>query len=59
MAFTLSEEGTLLDTPSVTKSSNFKLDPYALEALKQALPFPHFPKDLVTKIKRFNITLVY
>ncbi len=59
IAFTLSDDGTLLENPSVTKSTNFKLDPYALEALKQAVPFPPFPKDLAQKTKKFELTLVY
>ncbi|MFA5272300.1 MAG: secretin N-terminal domain-containing protein [Candidatus Omnitrophota bacterium] len=59
IAFTLSNNGTLLDDPYISKSNNPKLDLYALKALEQALPFPPFPKDVAQKTKKFKITLVY
>jgi len=59
IAFTLSDNGTLLDEPYISKSSNPGLDLYALKALEQALPFPPFPKDVAQKSKKFKITLIY
>jgi len=59
VAFTLSQEGTLIEEPRITKSNNFKLNTYALKTIEQALPFPPFPKSLNEEKKKFNITLVY
>jgi len=59
VAFTLSQEGALLEEPRITKSNNFKLNTYALKTIEQALPFPPFPKSLNEEKKKFNITLVY
>jgi len=59
VAFELAQNGTIIDKPYIIKSSNFKLNPYVLQAIAQALPFPSFPKSLNEEKKKFNITLIY
>jgi type II secretory pathway component GspD/PulD (secretin) len=57
--FILSQEGVLVGEPRIIKSNNFKLNPYALKTIEQAIPFPPFPRGMNEEKRNFRITLVY
>lgn len=59
LSFSLYREGYLTEDPHVTKASDHSLIPFAIKAIKDALPFPSFPKDIEKKEERFSITINY
>ncbi|MBI4972425.1 MAG: hypothetical protein HZC16_01230 [Candidatus Omnitrophica bacterium] len=59
LSFTLSCDGSLIGDPKVTESTDSSLVLSALKTLKDALPFPAFPKDLQEPEETFYITIDY
>jgi TonB family protein len=59
LSFTLNSEGLLTGEPKVVSSDNQGLDKIAIESVKNASPFPAFPKEISEKEKSFYISLEY
>jgi len=59
LSFTLSGKGSLLDAPYILKTDNSGLDPFAIQAIKSASPFPPFPQSLDQDKQTFKISLSY
>ncbi|MFZ2937775.1 MAG: secretin N-terminal domain-containing protein [Candidatus Omnitrophota bacterium] len=59
LSFTLSGKGSLLDAPLILKTDNSGLDPFAIQAIKSASPFPSFPQSLDQDKQTFKISLSY
>jgi type II secretory pathway component GspD/PulD (secretin) len=57
--FFLSKDGHVRGDPKIAVSSNAKLTAFALDAVRQASPFPPFPRVLGKENKRFKVTVVY
>jgi len=59
LAFVLSRDGNLVKEPRVLKSDNPALAPFAVKAIKEACPFPPFPRFLERGEEEFKINLSY
>lgn len=59
LQFRISSNGNLIGEPRVIKTSDDSLTPYALKAIKEASPFPLFPKDFKKEETGFNISIDY
>lgn len=59
LAFTLSCDGNLVKEPYIIQTDNLNLGNSALKAVKDACPFPPFPKELQKKEETFKISLSY
>ncbi|MCM8797223.1 MAG: TonB C-terminal domain-containing protein [Candidatus Omnitrophica bacterium] len=59
LSFRLSSDGKLIGEPKVLNSTDPLLEPYALNAIKEASPFPSFPAGLESADELFSITLTY
>ncbi|MFA5096015.1 MAG: energy transducer TonB, partial [Candidatus Omnitrophota bacterium] len=57
--FTLSRDGSLIDGPHVTQTTNAALDLPALEAIRSASPFQPFPAAITKDKETFSIFLSY
>lgn len=55
----LSSNGNIISEPRVIKSTNPAFAPYAVKAIKDASPFPGFPKELNKTEETFKISLYY
>jgi len=59
VAFTLNSKGELIGEPRAIYSTNLKLNKVSMSAIKDASPFPAFPKDIDEQEKSFNVNLEY
>ena len=59
LVFRVSSNGDLIGEPFVLKATDISLIPYALKAIKDASPFPLFPKDFKREESGFNVTIDY
>lgn len=59
LAFTLSGKGSLFDTPHILRTDDSGLEPFAIQAVKSASPFPPFPQTLDKDKQTFKISLSY
>lgn len=59
IAFKLDSRGNLIQEPWVISSTNGDLDKIAVISIKNASPFPVFPKEATEKEKVFSISLDY
>lgn len=57
--FVISYDGNLKSGPTVINTTNSSLALYAVYAVKDALPFPSFPKGLEKNEEVFHITIAY
>lgn len=57
--FTVSYDGSLRSGPTVINTTDSSLTFYAIYAVRDALPFPSFPKGLGKKEENFHITIAY
>lgn len=59
ISFTLDSDGRVKGEPRITASNNPNLDNTAIESIKNASPFPPFPKEMAKVEETFHITLEY
>ncbi len=59
LSFVLSPQGLLLGEPAVVAVTERALASFAVKAVKDASPFPIFPKELDKKAENFLITVDY
>jgi TonB family protein len=59
ISFTLNSNGELKDEPKVISSANKNLNEMATVSIRNASPFPAFPKELNKKEESFYINLEY
>jgi len=59
LSFTVSRQGDLVDEPKVMNTADPLLVPWAVNAVKDASPFPPLPKDFNKPRGTFKITLSY
>jgi len=59
LKFSVYSDGSLVEEPQVLDSSDSSLAPFSVKAIKDASPFPIFPKDLKKAVATFKISLFY
>lgn len=59
LSFTVSRQGDLVDEPKAVNTADPSLVPWAVQAVKDASPFPPLPKDFDKPRGVFRITLSY
>lgn len=59
MRFRVSSDGYLVDEPQIISATDSLLVPYSIKAVKDAAPFPYFPKELKKAVQTFRISLFY
>jgi type II secretory pathway component GspD/PulD (secretin) len=57
--FIVSSQGYLVEEPQVISATDNFLIPFSIKAVKDAAPFPYFPRDLRKATQTFRISLFY
>jgi hypothetical protein len=57
--FSVDSDGKLIDEPKVINATDSALVPFAVKAIKDASPFPAFPKSMEKEKESFKISLAY
>lgn len=57
--FILSSDGNVIAEPTIINTTDSSLIPFAIKAIKDASPFPAFPKELNKMHETFKISLRY
>jgi type II secretory pathway component GspD/PulD (secretin) len=57
--FIVSSQGYLVEEPQVISATDNFLIPFSIKAVKDAAPFPYFPRDLKKATQTFRISLFY
>jgi len=59
LRFSVTCDGYLADEPQIISATDTFLVPFSIKAIKEAMPFPYFPKDLKKATQTFRISLFY
>ncbi|MCM8780596.1 MAG: TonB C-terminal domain-containing protein [Candidatus Omnitrophica bacterium] len=59
LKFTISGNGNLIGEPSILETTNVSLNDLAIRSIKNASPFPAFPKGITKDKETFRIILSY
>lgn len=59
LSFRLSSDGNIIGEPKVINATEASLTDYAMQSIKNASPFPAFPKEVQETEKSFKISLSY